>query len=319
MSVPLVIGGLALGGLALVLYRRATSADPAAYEAGVRCKAARAIAAFYGREISDAQCAAADKVDDAIGVGAIVEFFSGVGKTSTARSDMWRDRDAANKTLNGAIETPLTEQVRGLTSQYSAEAGNPEPLLYGSVLRFKNGGVPFAAHADFGKCAAGTADMTAPGNAPDRFRNLDPSKPFRAGSTLLARLSDTPKSSEAAWSKLGISWANTPHVGQLLRGSSRDPATSVAQSIVAGVLHKCPAGQVLYEVIPVADHREGAVGQSTIIKRCGAPGTKPPASAPPPAAVSKGRSDAYTTPPGTPPPGFRWVLTPAPAHWERNQ
>jgi len=331
-STLLIVGGLAVaGGLAYVVYQQATA--PAADPCGTPInKAAGLVAKYYGQTLKPEDCAKTNQATDLIG-----KLLEG-----------WGSKDAKNKELNGPVDVELTEQIRGFTGIAKLNAAavtatsavttggmggtgggtiSPKdlylvlPLLNGSVLRFKNGGVPFAGHPDFVKCAAGTHDMTTSlANEVTRFWCKTPGK--RPTSTQF--YASREKDGAAALAAL-IDTRFPPRFSDMFRGSNNDPTTHVPSSIVAGVKHVCASG-VLIEVIPVTDNRDGASapleGGRTIIKRCGAPGTAP-TTAPP--VASSGSSTTYTAPPGSPPPGFHWVQAAVvggvnvPAHWERDR
>lgn len=101
----------------------------------------------------------------------------------------WAKMDADNLKLNGAIELPLGPLGDRTVNPITRGAG-----LHGTVLRFKNGGVPFKGFPGWEKCAKGTHDMLE-------------------GGTLLVLDPSTGK-----WSQLVASAAFTGGIGDPTRG-----------------------------------------------------------------------------------------------------
>lgn len=92
------------------------------------------------------------------------------------RHDDYVARDASNKSLNGAVDIPVTPAMTnclGFQTHADSNGGvadvgiGDQPTfpviapLQGTVLRFKNGCVPYAGAPGFEKCVPGTQDMFA--------------------------------------------------------------------------------------------------------------------------------------------------------------
>lgn len=287
-------GGLVVvGGAAFVAYRN----QKAQAQNTSACGSVQALAAAaFGFYIPPEACPAIDK-----GLGLVGEVL---GNTERAKDD-------ENKRLNGEVDIALdaatkrialavypkkgaTNAGKGLSLPDSFSTG---PMLLGTVLRFKNGGVPFKGHPDFAKCVPGTNDMGAPG----------------ATQTMIlatpGRVPTAPVFAKAG-PELAAYFRNEATYRDMLTARPGDPTTSVALGIVAGKKYACPSGQVLIAASPVTDHTSDVLGRA-ILARCGVSGTSP--EAPPP--VATGGSQI----PLGPSPGPNYVWDPVLVAWTRKR
>jgi hypothetical protein len=275
----LLIGG-ALGGLGLLLYKR--------------WKDAKAAAEKKPPELSDCEKAAqaTAAVNPAYGAAALlackaVKVIEGLNSSVDKNDKEVASRDAKNLQLNGDVEIP---QQQG---------------LQGSVLRFKNGCVPYAGAPGFGKCAPGTQSMWMHDThtAIDAYDYTQPA--FRNPSDRDAWL-------HGGWDKLSSAERGVQvggvrvHAAALLTGSTDptapDPATSGSAvagagwtGYVKGRPVTCPAGQApaLWDANgkPIRDQRDGT-------PPCAPDGVSSftPSSSPPPPSVGGGTAPVSSTP-----------------------
>lgn len=143
-----LFGGLAVGGAVIgaVVWRNRQAKTEAPSATDGLCAAASKLG--LPREACEA------------GVGIIGTIGNALGGLLSAD---WAARDAENKRLNGEVEIPLDAELVKRSIQYS-QIANSQPGLKGSVIRFKNGGVPFRGAPGWEKCAPGTHSMILRGN-----------------------------------------------------------------------------------------------------------------------------------------------------------
>lgn len=238
-STGLLIGLGALGLGALYLSRKA--ATPAGGTSA--CDALCAAAATQGipaelckQGVSYRACQAAGGLWDALS-----SFVSGPD---------WAAMDADNIKLNGEVELAL-----GPLGDRTVEPVTRSAALHGTVLRFKNGGVPFKGFPGWEKCAAGTHNMLSDGP----LLTLDPTSGKWV--TMIAANAFTGGSGDAtsagpfaANRKVtlpAISSSGNKLAGGLGLGAAKSidelafpvPLSSGEQGFYAqGVAFKCPAG-----------------------------------------------------------------------------
>lgn len=294
------VGGAIVVGATVIAIRneKAKQAD------GSNCGAVQALAAAtIGFLIPPEACGA---IDAALGVGGQVigSVLDGLKGEAT--------KDRENRALNGEIELELTAECKSIAFTLDISGTEARPLLGGSVLRFKNGGVPFAGHPDFAKCAAGTHDMTM-GLATKSATGS------RGGHVVWGFIARTPgklptRSQVGALVRGGDSHALDAFIAQgvtierMLTAGPGDPTTSKELGIVAGKKWACPSGQVVLSIASVVDHRGGNEVGRAIQVVCGTPGT----SAPPPPVAGSGTQIPVGPSPG---PNYVWVTD----HWERKR
>lgn len=148
MAFPwLTVGIVGAAGVGAVLYARSKAA--ASTSGSSPCDAICEAAASQGIPVDACKDGAAYQACKA-GLGIwndISEWFNGPD---------WEAMDAQNKKLNGEVELAL-----GPLAGRTVAAINRMPAMHGTVLRFKNGGVPFKGFPGWELCAPGTLDMFA--------------------------------------------------------------------------------------------------------------------------------------------------------------
>lgn len=302
-AVPWIIAGgvVVVGGAIFVAVRNERAKQP---EAGL-CESAQPIAAALGYYIPGQACGVINAAADVV--------LSGLAEQEAAA-------DAKNRQLNGEIDVPLDAATKSIAIRFIQPSvagggaggsslgsfgasvvkgkfgGRIERMLRGTVLRFKNGGVPFKGHPDFAKCVPGTIDMA----------NASAGAEFH----VLVTPGRVPSPGELASHEAGKYMRNRARFEDMFTGLSSDPTTSKELGIVAGKKWPCPPGQVVLSIAAVRDQRTDAGGTSIQVT-CGAAGTTPP-QAPP--VVGGG-----TSTPVAPGPNYEWVATPAPGHWQRKR
>lgn len=139
----------ALGGgaaLALVVSSRKKAAEPAP---GAPASSDDACAALKG-----VNSTAYDACRAGTGIwkifGAVAQYFD----------PKFKERDVGNIAKNGEVEIPLSSGAQSCIGWATMNGGSVgyQPLQ-GTVLKFKNGCVPFAGARGWEKCAAGTSSM----------------------------------------------------------------------------------------------------------------------------------------------------------------
>lgn len=296
-ALPWLVGGAAVGlGVLYVRSARAARSSPGgSFCASVLQPAARTV----GYDVPPAACGVVDK---------LAERVANAFKS-------WEDKDRENRRLNGEPETLLVDAVAAaaVAVDPNAVGGGTAPMLRGSVLRFRNGCVPFAGHPDKAKCAPGTFSMLTASSGRG-YKKADPSAPLT-----FTRL----READAAYDRGDLDAARAivyaaADTGALLSGQPTDPATvlhrkaSDGRYYLAGAPFACDDGS---RPIGATDHRDGASSTATAI--CAPPGTFTGADPARDDGTATRPTDATRVPttaePGDPPPGYVWTGT----HWER--
>ena len=139
-ALPWILGAVGVGGVVLfVRSRQKTTSDGN----GGACDALCAAAASQG--IPESACKEGLMYRACKAAGGVLEWIEGPD---------WAAMDAQNKALNGDVELEL-----GPLGGRTVNPITRNPALHGTVLRFKNGGVPFAGAPGWEKCAPGTQNM----------------------------------------------------------------------------------------------------------------------------------------------------------------
>jgi len=296
-ATPWIIGGLAVGGLGVLLLRQRLAAQTSS-----SCATIQQMGASVGFYVPASVCGPID---------AALEWVKDKLKG-------WDAKDAENRQLNGGIELELDPRLaRGAVALEvtpgSGGMGRPQgidhmakmvPQLKGKSLRMKNGCVPFRGAPGWERCAEGTHDMG----------------PHRVGIKLAKPEGRIPRPSEvqALEGKSEAERAQmmfaTTSVSAVLTGQPTDPTTALHAKIggtywLAGEPVACEGGTT---PTGATDHRGG---KTKAVVLCGLP----PPQFEPRQEGGQSTQTTYDAPPGLPPPGFVWVPASGdvPGHWAR--
>lgn len=146
-ALPWVIGGLAIGGVGLLVLRSRQAKQETAPP-----NPCEAISAATG--IPKGVCD--------VGLPIVGDIIDAVGKLGAGPGDEYREKDAKNKSLNGSVKQPLESYVKScLDTSFSKPQGSGTWFvpLWGTVLEFENGCTPFKGSPGWSKCKAGTSSM----------------------------------------------------------------------------------------------------------------------------------------------------------------